>query len=106
MRHRDHRDVHTGEAADLAREDATRVDDDLGLDLAPVGDDAGDPAALDRDRRDTRVGVDLGAAPPSALRQRESQLARVDIAVRREVRRAENPVGRHRRRTLPEGDVD
>ncbi len=51
VRHRHDRDVHAGERADLPREHAAGVDDDLGLDRALVGDDAGHAAALDRDRR-------------------------------------------------------
>ena len=39
----------------------------------------------------------LGAAPPRALCEREGQLARVDVAVRRQERGTEHAVGRHRR---------
>ena len=63
-----------GERADLLREHPARVDDDVGLDLALVGDDSGDAAALDRDRGDARVLVDLGAAAPRALGEREGEL--------------------------------
>ena len=46
----------------------------------------------------TRVlRVDLGAAPARSLGEREGQLARVDVAVAREVGRPEHAVGRHRR---------
>ena len=48
VRHRDHRDRHAGERADLTREHPARVDDDVRLDLAPIGLDAGHSAALRR----------------------------------------------------------
>ena len=51
VRHRHDRDVDACERADLAREHAARVHDDLGLDRAAVGLDARDPAALDADPR-------------------------------------------------------
>ena len=46
---------------------------------------------------DARRCVDLGAAVACALRQRERQLARVDVAVGRKVGGAEHAVRRHRR---------
>ncbi len=97
MRHRHDGHVHARERAELLREHAARVDDDLGLDLALVGDDAGDAAALDRDAGDARVLVDLRAAAACALREREGELRRVDVAVGRQVGGAEHAVGRHRR---------
>ena len=97
MRHRDDRDVDARERAELLREHAARVDDDLGLDLAAVGDDAGDAAAARRDRGHARAGADLGAAAARALGERERELARVDVAVGGEVGRAEHALGRHRR---------
>ena len=100
MRHRDDRHVDAGEGADLLREHAARVDHDPGLDRAPVGLDAGHLAALDRDPRDARARVDLGAAAARALGEREGELARVDVAVARQVRGAEDAVGRHRREEL------
>ena len=86
--------------AELRGEHAARVDDDLGLDLALVGLDAGDAAALDADAGHARVRGDLRAAAPRALGQRERELARVDVAVGRQVRGAEHAVGRHRREEL------
>ena len=50
-----------------------------------------------RDAGDARVGVDLGAAPPCALGERERELARIDVAVAREIGGPEHAVGRHRR---------
>ena len=46
VRHRDDRDVDARQRADLAREHAARVDDDLGLDRAPVGLHARHASAL------------------------------------------------------------
>ena len=87
--------------ADLGREHAARVDDDLGLDRALVGLDAGRRGRARRRSPVTRVfGRDLGAAAPRALGERERELARVDVAVGREVGRAEHAVGRHRREEL------
>src|SRR4029077_13306888 len=59
VRNRDHGGVDPGEAADLMREDPARVHDDLGLDVPPVRDDSGDSVAIDLDRCDARVGVNL-----------------------------------------------
>ena len=97
VRHRDHRDDDAGERADLGGEHPAGVDDDLGLDAAPVGLDRLDPAALDLDPGHPRVRLDLGAAAPGALGEREGELARVDVAVGGEVGGAEDAVGRHRR---------
>ena len=47
--------------------------------------------------RHARVGVDLGAATASALGERERELARIDVAVAREVGGSEDAVRRHRR---------
>ena len=97
VRHRDERHVDSRERAELLREHPARVDDHLGLDRALVGDDAEDAAALDRDLGDAGVGVDLGAAAPRALGEREGELRRVDVAVGGEEGRAEDALGRHRR---------
>ncbi len=51
VRHRDDRDVDAGERPDLARIHASGVDDDLGLDLAPIGLDRLDPPAPDAGHR-------------------------------------------------------
>ena len=96
VRHRHDRDDHPGQRADLARIHAARVDDNLRLDLAAVGLDRLDVPAARADPRHARRGVDLGPTPTRALGERERQLARVDVAVGRQVRRAEHAVGRHR----------
>ena len=46
---------------------------------------------------DARVRVDLGTAPARTLGERVRQLGGIDVAVGRQVRRAEDAVGRHRR---------
>ena len=96
VRHRDDRHRDPGEPSDLAREHASRVHQDLGLDPAFVGLDADDAAALNVDAGDTRIRVDLGAAAARPLRERESQLTGVDVAVAGKVRGAEHALGRHR----------
>ena len=62
MRHRDDGDVHARERADLRREHARRVDDDLRLDrraLAALRDlDARHPPAFDADPDDPRLRAD------------------------------------------------
>jgi hypothetical protein len=100
VRHRHDRHVHSGQTPDLTREHPSRVDYDLRLDPALVRLDAGDSAALHLDPRDAGVGVDLGASAAGALGEGESELAGIDVAVRREVRRAEDTVHRHRREEL------
>ena len=100
MRHRDDRDVHAHKLPDLARVHPAGVDDDLRLDGAAVGLDASDAAALDGDPGDAGTRRDLGAALAGALRERERELARVDVAVGRQEGRAEHAVGRHRREAL------
>ena len=97
VRHRHDRHRDARERAELRREHPARVHDDLGLDRPLVGLDAGDPAALDGDARHPRVRRDLGAAASGAFGERQRQLARVDVPVGREVRRAEHAVRRHRR---------
>src|SRR5947209_4431605 len=97
VRHRDDRDDHSRERSDLAGEYAARIHDELRLDVALVGLDGGDAIALDADAGDARPCGDLGATAARALRERERELARVDVAVRREVRGAEDAVDRHRR---------
>ena len=102
MRHRHDRDVHAGERADLARVHPAGV--------RPRSRSRSRPGRSRRRAtrpRSTSIPVtrvtcrDLGAAPPGALGQRERQLARVDVAVGRQVRGAEHAVGRHRRETAP-----
>ena len=100
VRHRHDRDVHACERAELLREDPARVDDDVRLDLALVGGDARDAAALDVDRGHAGVRLDLGAALPRTRGEGERELRGVDIAVGGEIRGAENALGGHRREEL------
>ncbi len=97
MRHRHDRHVDAGERADLLREHAARVDHDLRLDLALVGHDPRDPTALHRHPRDARVGVDLRTTAASAFGEGERELARVDVAVRRQVGGAQHALDAHGR---------
>ena len=97
VRHRDDRDGDARHGADLRREHAARVDDDLRGDRALVGLDTGHAAALDADSGHARVGMELGPVAPGALGERERQLAGVDVAVGRYVRGAEHALRGHRR---------
>ena len=97
VRHRHDRHDDARERADLARVHAARVDDDLRLDHALVGLDSLDATPVRADAGHARRRVDLRPAPARALGERERQLARVDVAVGRQVRRAEHAVERHRR---------
>src|SRR5205823_5466884 len=62
-----------------------------------VGLDGGDAVARGADGGDAGVRGYLRPAPARALRERERELARVDVAVGREVGGAEDAVGRERR---------
>ncbi len=97
MRHRHDRDVDARKCTDLTRVHAARIDHDLRLDLALVRDDCLHTASLNADLGHACPLIDLRAAPPRPLRQRERELARVDVAVRREEGGAEHTVRRHRR---------
>ena len=97
MRHGDDRHVHSREVADLARVHPPRVNDDLRLDVAAIGLDRLDATASHADAGHTGALLDLGSAAPCPLGQGERELARVDVAVRREVRGPEHAVGRHGR---------
>jgi hypothetical protein len=97
VRHRDDRDGDAGQPSDLGREHAAGVDDGLCLDTAGVCFDRPDPAALHLDPGDSGVRVDLGAAAPGALGEGEGQLARIDVAVRRQIGRAQHALRRDRR---------
>jgi len=95
--HRDQRHHDPGEAPDLGREHAARVDDELGLDRALVGDHPADATTLELDRRDAGLLADLGAAAPGSGGESEGELARVEVAVGGQVGGAEHAVDRHRR---------
>ena len=79
----DHRDPDAGHPPQLGGEHAARVDDHLGLDVAPLRPHAGDPAVADDDLVDPRVGEDLVAAVASALDQGIGELRRIEVAVGR-----------------------
>ena len=91
MRERHHRDLDAGQASDLVRVHASGVHDDVGRDRAVVfGHDPADASAVDVDPDHPRVRADLGPAPARALRQRERQVARIEMPVRGDERRALN----------------
>ncbi len=102
VRHRHDRHGDARHGADLGREHAARVDDDLGGDRALVGLDTGHAAALDADSGHARVGMELRPVAPGALGERERQLAGVDVAVGRDVRGTEHAL-RGQRREQPLG---
>ena len=95
--HRDHGHVDSREPTELGGEHAARIDDDLGLDRAVVGLDSRYPPALDSETGHAGLGRDLRPAAPRALCERHRELARVDVAVGGQIRRAEHPVDGHRR---------
>jgi hypothetical protein len=74
-----------------------RSDDDLGLDLAPLGGELANAPAGRVDRRHTRVREYAAAALTRAVDQRGRQQRRVEIAVGRQVGAAADPVGAHQR---------
>ncbi len=95
--HRDEGHVDADQASNLGREHAAGVDDQLGVDGALVGDHAPHATLRGLDGRHPRVLVDLRAATACPLYERERELAGVDVAVRREIRRAEHGFGGHGR---------
>ena len=95
VRHRDHGNGHTGQGADLPCEHAAGVHDHLGLDRPLVRLDATYPATLDVDSGHPRVRRDLGAALPGSFGEGVRELARVDVAVGREVGGAEDSLRGH-----------
>ena len=101
MRHRDDRDGHAREAADLGREHAASVHDELRRDrvaLARVLDGESRHATSGAlDRHDAVVLPDVDAAGARTSRQREGQARWVEPAVGREPRGAADPLGRHER---------
>jgi hypothetical protein len=100
VRHRDDRHVHAGERPDVRRVHPAGVHDDFRLDLAAVGLDGLDASAPDADAGDARVLLDLGSATACSLREREGELARVDVPVGRDERGAEDAIGRQGREEL------
>ena len=105
MRHRDDRDGHAGQPADLRREHAAGVDDDVGLDRRSLAAlaldlDAAHPAALDVDADDASVLADRGATGARTCRERLGQPGRVEPAVGRQPDRAEHAIERHQREAI------
>ncbi len=102
--HRHDRHAYADHARDLGGEHAAAVDDELALDVALVGADAGDAAtqalALGVDAEHPCVRVELHAHRPCAGRERVGELGGIDLAVGRQVRRTHDPVGDHQREQL------
>ena len=101
MGERDQRHPHTGHPPDLGREHAAGVDDDLGLDVAPVGAHAAHPAVADVDPGHPGRGEDPAAAAAGAVGERVGQLRGVEVAVGRQPGGAQHSLGRHQREQLP-----
>ena len=101
VRHRDDRNGHPGHPADLGGEHPAGVDDDIGPDLralaAVLDGHAGDAATFDADRGHPRVRPDRRAARARAGGEGLGQTGRVEPAVRGQVDRAEDAIGRHQR---------
>ena len=98
MCERDERHVDAGHQSDLGGKHAPGVDDQVGGDVARVGHDPAHAPVFDVDSGDARGFANLRAATSGALYERECQLARIDVAIGREQRRAEDSVGRHGRK--------
>ena len=87
--------AHPGHAADLGRVHAARVDDDLGLDVAPFGRDAAHPPLGDHNVVDARVGEHLAAPAARAVDERVGEQRRIQVTVGGQVGGAAHPVGHH-----------
>ncbi len=92
-----HRHGNAAQAPDLPGPLAGAIDDDLGLDRAPVRDDAGDRAIAGFDRGDARLLEDPRAAVARALGERLRQIGRVGLAVARQPGAAGEIVAAHDR---------
>ena len=97
MREGDQGNVDASHAADLGGEHSRGIDNKLGADLAAIGEHAAHLPIGHLDAGDPGLFADLRAAPSSALDQRKRQLARVDVAVGREVAGANHRLGGHGR---------
>ncbi len=104
VRHRDDRDGHPGHPADLRGEHPAGIDDDLRADLVALAlvldGHPGDAASIHADRDHPRVGPDRRAARPRAGGQRLGEPGRVEPAVRRQVDRPQDAIGRHQREEI------
>ena len=90
--------MHAGQETDLVGVDAAGVHDVLALDRSLIGLDGAHAIVRRRATPVTRVFVRIVAPRCRApLAKRERQLARIDVAVRGQQRRAEHALGRHRR---------
>ena len=97
----DDRQVDADHARELGRVHAGSVDDDLALDAALIGLDGGDAAVLRHlDAGDSNARLDLRADAPRGVRERERELARVEVAVVGDERSREHAAGAHRREAL------
>ncbi len=86
------RDLDARQVPDLRGVDAAGVHDDVRVDRTVVlGRDAADAAVFDGDAGHARVRPDLRAAPARPLGQRHGEVARIDLAVGGEPRRAQDP---------------
>ena len=85
VRERDHRDPDSGHPAQLGREHPAGVDDDVGLDLAPLRPHPADPPVGHDDLAHARMREHLAAAVAGAIDQRVGQLRRIEVAVGRQV---------------------
>jgi hypothetical protein len=94
---RDHRHVDADERADLTRVHAGSVDHDFALDPSLVGLDGRDAAVARLDSGHLRAYLDPRPEAAGAVRQRERQLGRIEVAVIRDERCAEHAVGGKRR---------
>ena len=97
---RDDRQVDADETRDLRRVHAGGVDDDLALDAALVRLHRDDLAVARLDARHGRAHLELRAEPARRVRERERQLARIEVAVVGDERRGDDAVGAHRREEL------
>ena len=86
--------------ATFRRVHAGGVDDDVAFDAALVRFHRDDLAVARLDARHRRAHLELRAEPARRVRERERQLARVEIAVVGDERRRNDAVGAHRREEL------
>ena len=98
--HRGGGDAHAGHAAHLHAPHSGSVDQHLALDVAAGGVHGGAMAAVDGDRGDLRLLVDLGATHARAAGDRLGDRRRVDVAVGGQEGRGEHVLRAHQREQL------